>query len=487
MKKKSDDKKDSNCTDHLKTQGFKKIGVRIFNFDDQKKFADFSGDYNPIHLDKVEARKNQNGHCFVHGINVLLWILECLVKSSRWSPCKFEIKFQKPINVNSKVICLWSNLKRSVKIITEENEILFTLSYEKPFDMNDRISNIPIHIRDKLSSPKENDLNKLLKEHKYPMKYGGEASFANSLYPQLSEKIGCHTVYEVALLSNIVGMQVPGLYSLFISASIELISHKNIVSPFFKLDSIDHRFGIVHLEYFGNNISGKLKTLERPHYKIKKCSEIKQKIPKPLTLKGKKILIVGGSRGIGASIAKVVSIIGAKTTITYNLGVNDARKLCDDIGAFTKQKVKAIKLDVTDINQLESLKFDYDFLFFFASPKIRETQGEFNFNIFDNFYQIYCKAFYLIAKNFYKTGGTLIYWPSTIFLSKGIKNFEEYMLAKLIGEKICNKLKLETQMKIIVERLDKIETDQTMGLIKTPMKDSVEVAIKITKLICHLL
>ena len=61
------------------------------------------------------------------------------------------------------------------------------------------------------------------------------------------------------------------------------------------------------------------------------------------------------------------------------------------------------------------------------------------------------------------------------------------MLAKLIGEKICNKLKLETQMKIIVERLDKIETDQTMGLIKTPMKDSVEVAIKITKLICDLL
>ena len=29
----------------------------------------------------------------------------------------------------------------------------------------------------------------------------------------------------------------------------------SIVSPFFKLDSIDHRFGIIHLEYFGNNIS----------------------------------------------------------------------------------------------------------------------------------------------------------------------------------------------------------------------------------------
>ena len=127
---------------------------------------------------------------------------------------------------------------------------------------------------------------------------------------------------------------------------------------------------------------------------------------------------------------------------------------------------------------------DYDFLFFFASPRIIETQGEFDINLFDNFYQIYCKSFYILAKNFHSGGGSLIYWPSTIFLSEGSTNFEEYTLAKSIGEKICNYLQAETQMKIVVQRLDKTETDQTMGLIKEPMKDSVDVAINITKLVC---
>ena len=91
----SDDKKNSSCTSQLSNQDFKKIGVRTFKFDDQKTFADFSGDNNPIHVNIIEARKTQKGHCIVHGINGLLWMLECLVSSSGWSPRKFEIKFQK--------------------------------------------------------------------------------------------------------------------------------------------------------------------------------------------------------------------------------------------------------------------------------------------------------------------------------------------------------------------------------------------------------
>ena len=59
-------------------------------------------------------------------------------------------------------------------------------------------------------------------------------------------------------------------------------------------------------------------------------------------------------------------------------------------------------------------------------------------------------------------------------------------MAKSIGEKICNYLQTETQMKIVVQRLDKTGTDQTMGLIKEPMKDSVDVAINIIKLVCDL-
>ena len=49
---------------------------------------------------------------------------------------------------------------------------------------------------------------------------------------------------------------------------------------------------------------------------------------------------------------------------------------------------------------------------------------------------------------------------------------------------MCNSLNSETQMRIIFERLEKTETDQTLSLIKEPMQDSVDVAINITKLVC---
>ena len=212
--------------------------------------------------------------------------------------------------------------------------------------------------------------------------------------------------------------------------------NNNLTSPYFKLDHIDDRFGIINLNYFGSNINCKLKTLIRPHHKIKKCSEIERKIPNSLSLNGKKVLIIGGSRGIGAALAQIAAMLGANITITYSTGIEDARKLRNDIVAYTGRKIDVMKLDITDTSQIKNFKFDYDFLFFFASPKIVETKGEFDLNLFDNFYNIYCKSFYIIAKIFNESGGKLIYWPSTIFLSQDIPNFKEYVLAKSIGEKV---------------------------------------------------
>jgi len=463
-------------------QDFIKVGERTFKLDDQIIFANFSGDHNPIHVDLVEVRKTTMGECIVHGMNGLLWALECLSHACGRVPVKFKIKFQKPLSIDSRLICLWNELKRNVKIQTEENETLFSLHYEEFIDENERITNVPITLTDRLKSPIETDLKNWEEEPHCVMKYGGDATLAETLYPELSRKIGANRVYEISLLSNIVGMQIPGLHSLFLSAVIEFGNNNILICPFFRVDKIDRRFGIIDLEYFGNNLTCRLKALERPHYKTRTCSEIKGKIPRSLVLDRKKILIIGGSRGIGAAVAQVASILGADTTITYNAGASDARRLCADIQAFTMRNVGMMKLDITDMRQIEALKFDYDVLFFFASPKIMATQGEFDLDLFDNFYKIYCKSFQIIARYFHQGGGSLIYWPSTIFLSQDINNFKEYTLAKSIGERVCNSLQRETKMKIIVERLDKIETDQTISLIKEPMLDSIDVAIDITKI-----
>ena len=134
-------------------QGFIKIGERTFSSDDQINFSRLSGDCNPIHVDQVEARKTTNGKCIVHGINGLLWALECLCCACGTVPAKFEMKFQKLISIDGRVNCFWDKLKHNVKIETEENETLFSLNYERLSGEHKKTANVPIILKNRLKSP----------------------------------------------------------------------------------------------------------------------------------------------------------------------------------------------------------------------------------------------------------------------------------------------------------------------------------------------
>lgn len=43
---------------------------RVFSIEDIKKFADLSGDFNPLHIDKAYAEKTEFGGQIVHGMLV---------------------------------------------------------------------------------------------------------------------------------------------------------------------------------------------------------------------------------------------------------------------------------------------------------------------------------------------------------------------------------------------------------------------------------
>ncbi|MEO0334773.1 MAG: SDR family NAD(P)-dependent oxidoreductase, partial [Pseudomonadota bacterium] len=49
-------------------------------------------------------------------------------------------------------------------------------------------------------------------------------------------------------------------------------------------------------------------------------------------LQGKKILVTGGSRGIGAEIAKFLAAEGAQVCITYSSNASSAEKVLGDLG-----------------------------------------------------------------------------------------------------------------------------------------------------------
>ena len=49
------------------------VATRSFSLSDQHKFASLSGDFNPIHLNSIQARRTIAGQCVVYGIFGVLW------------------------------------------------------------------------------------------------------------------------------------------------------------------------------------------------------------------------------------------------------------------------------------------------------------------------------------------------------------------------------------------------------------------------------
>jgi 3-oxoacyl-[acyl-carrier protein] reductase len=67
------------------------------------------------------------------------------------------------------------------------------------------------------------------------------------------------------------------------------------------------------------------------------------------SLEGKTALVTGGSRGIGASIARELACAGAAVTLTYNSGQHEAEEVAHEIGAV------AVQADVSDPGSAKGL------------------------------------------------------------------------------------------------------------------------------------
>src|SRR5271170_973339 len=102
--------------------------IRVFSPDDQIAFARLSGDYNPIHLDPVAARRLLFGQPVVHGVHALLWALDAWLEGThaaiRLKRLKAKFRTSIPLNVAVKLVthCKKQN-EAQLELLSDEAKV----------------------------------------------------------------------------------------------------------------------------------------------------------------------------------------------------------------------------------------------------------------------------------------------------------------------------------------------------------------------------
>jgi hypothetical protein len=268
-------------------------------------------------------------------------------------------------------------------------------------------------------------------------------------------------------------MECPGLYSLFSAFELSFESSQRQISHLkYAVSKFDNRFGLVKIQLEGGGIYGTIKSFLRPTPVVQSNLAVLQDLVNSEEFVNQRALVIGGSRGIGASVR-----------ITYYQGEQDATNIVNEIVG-NGGKAVAVPFNVLSI-QSDSSSISNDnwvptHCYYFATPFIFSgIKGIYSEKLFNKFCSYYLTGFYNTV-NFWQAKGTNnFFYPSTIAVDELPDNMLEYALSKSAGEKLCKfMVNNSTELYIYKPRFPRMATDQTVSFIHVNNQDPVQLTLK---------
>ena len=463
------------------------IATRIFSAADQRSFASLSGDWNPMHMDPIAARRTQAGAPVVHGVHAALWALDRLFATGILTvePTSLEVRFEKFLYIDAEVRLtvkrktnntlyaeLWADdlMTTAIKIGLAASTSASTQALDVP-----PLSNT--------LEPKSLALSDLAEAGgRLPV---GESDAAKSSFPHVIEYLGAARTATIAQLSTIVGMHCPGLHSIFSSFTIQLFPDVPGDGGLrFRTRSVDERFNMVEIDVSAQGFSGTITAFLRqaPVAPPSMTELASLGLVSSQAFSGITALIVGGSRGLGALTAKLIASGGGRVVITYCVGEAEALAIADDIGSHA---CRALRYDACKdaLPQLADLDWNINQLYYFATTHIfRQKAARYSPAHFAAFCDIYINGFEAICTALRTLGGAGLaaFYPSSSAVDERPRGMTEYSMAKAAGELLCADMnRYISDIRIIVKRLPRLLTDQTAVIVPTENADPVRTMLPI--------
>jgi hypothetical protein len=454
------------------------LSSRRFTLEDQLEFAEISGDWNPMHVDPIAARRTIYGGVVVHGIHSLFWALECVaqIAGEKGGLSHLKTEFKGQMHLDDVISCKLLRLdNRDFKLCLEaKGKVLARI--EGSFSQSRcELIGLP----KKISGTECRDLNfeEITAASGCLPLFMDEDRFGK-IFPGVSRLLPNGQIAELLATTRLVGMKCPGLHSIYFGHDLHFHDeHTNGRELHYEVARSDDRFSILWLNVKAPAMSGTITAFVRPRPRTQAGIDVVRGAVTRDEFAKFRALVIGGSRGLGEITSKIIAAGGGDVWITYHRGREDAERVTREIRS-AGFKCSFLRFDATASEELVG-QFETTWkpnqLYFFVTPPISlETGDWFSPEKFQTYCRFYVNAFSSTVDSVLRLGdeNLSVFYPSTIFLEQFQEHSTEYCAAKAAGELLCRHLeRLFPPVRVYAPRLERMKTDQTSGLLQIDAKD----------------
>lgn len=438
----------------------------VITLNESHIFSDLSGDYNPIHIDPIFARRGPFGTSLVHGIHILMLGLDEWASHMKvdFQFTALKAKFSDIVPTNAEVSYSFEEKKNAIllNVMCNGKKVQkCRFSYELASDKSSPV--ISDH-KFKLEPAEAKSFEQLLEvSGKTELCLQGQNT--QTLFPHLHKYANLQLLAILTASTKIVGMKCPGLNSIYTGLDLKFTPTEEDRFLSYKVSLSDDRFKVLNISIENNNVSGVLNTLYRPAPKQQASfRNIKKLVAEPKFTR-RTAFIVGGSRGIGEVLAKLYAAHGGQVILTYHHGAEEAEQICQEIGS---DKCFAFAYDVAQPpkerpHSLCENMSDID-IFLTASPKILNGLPNERYDLYKSYYVDALETVLATTQSWWQEGLNIrVFNPSTTYIDENPDGFSDYVRAKEEGEQMLSKIMVTSENVTGKSyRLPRMKTDQNL-------------------------
>ncbi|MFV0277723.1 MAG: SDR family NAD(P)-dependent oxidoreductase, partial [Parahaliea sp.] len=311
------------------------------------------------------------------------------------------------------------------------------------------------------------------------------AALMQRLFPGLCNSLPWEQIAALLASTEIVGMKCPGLYSIYGGLKLQFDPHTASGPGLdYRVTAADERFKRIAIQVENGGVQGEIETFYRSPPVAQASYRAVAGLVAGDEFTGRRALVIGGSRGLGEVMAKLLAAAGADTLITYARGADDAARVAAEIsagGGACRVRQYDVLRGGTDLAD----SFDdgpVSDIFYLASPLIEKSDGAlWNPDLFGRYCQYYLQGLAQLLSGFaaqarYARSRLGVWSPSTIFLTQPEKGFQEYCAAKAAMESLTQHLAVQyPAWSCTAPRLPRLLTDQTGAVERSNVLDTASI------------